>query len=240
MAGARAAAGAAAAAAATEKRTHPLETPCLVACTVRQFMSGPFAGNANAAQMMKQPSGQSAYWYFSNSNTIHQLKDEHAIAKKQKTIWWDHGSMGIYTNTANDHASRMTNSMNVVKSTERKIEDGTPFEKQPPPADAAKAPPLQMQFQASPVVLITAFSYERYIGLVPFLPTVMQEAEHISVCGSPVIPNARPAHDAHYLSPMTRRRCFPVSGSTTRMSPSSKRPFPAAKRGSSWARAAPW
>ena len=93
--------------------------------------------------------------------------------------------------------------------------NGRPFDKQP----LAQEPPLHMLFPSNNLALITAFSYERHTGLVPFLSTVPAEAEHISVRSN--IPK-------HHVA------------STTRMLPSSKKPFPTAKRGSSSAKEAPW
>ena len=42
-------------------------------------------------------------------------------------------------------------------------------------------PPLHMQVPLMPSVLMTAFSYEQQAGLLPVLPTVPAEAEHIAV-----------------------------------------------------------
>ena len=55
--------------------------------------------------------------------------------------------------------------------------NGMPFNKQP----LAQEPPLHMLFPSNDLALITAFSYERHTGLVPFLSTVPAEAENISV-----------------------------------------------------------
>lgn len=54
-----------------------------------------------------------------------------------------------------------------------------PFEEQPLALDPHAH--MHVSSTVKPVVLITAFSYERYAGLVPLLPTVAAEANHISV-----------------------------------------------------------
>jgi len=44
---------------------------------------------------------------------------------------------------------------------------------------------VQFPFRSS--VIITAFTYQHQAGLVPFLATVMQEAEHISESSSQIV-----------------------------------------------------
>jgi len=60
----------------------------------------------------------------------------------------------------------------------------------------------KVQFPLRPSVIITAFSYEHHTGLVRYLATVMQEAEHISVSGSNIILHFFPCVDTRC---MTRR-----------------------------------
>ena len=55
------------------------------------------------------------------------------------------------------------------------INDRAPFEEQSPYTH------MHVPSTLKPMVLITAFSYERHAGLVPLLPTVPAEASYISV-----------------------------------------------------------
>ena len=89
------------------------------------------------------------------------------------------------------------------------------------------------------VALVTAFSYVRQAGLIPRLSTI-PEADHISVrvC-HPQAASAfvhQQAMPLLFLEITLHRPCFRASASSIRTLRSAKKPFPAAKRGSTWAK----
>jgi len=101
-----------------------------------------------------------------------------------------HDSTTILTTTATIPAFDMTTNAN-ESAEDNDRQPTASFEKQ-------QDPPLQVTSPA----LITAFSYEQHIGLVPFLPTVIQEAEHISAV-LPCIQLENPSFD-------TFKGCLPA------------------------------
>ena len=161
--------------------------------------------------------------------------NEHS--KKQKIMESVPANSDSYS-TFTDRSSGLALDTSVSASTTNGVKKGLPFEKQPP---LAHEPPLHTLFPSNDLALITAFSYERHGGLVPFLATVPAEAEHISVRSFmpkavPLVPVLYPFQPTHAF----RRRYFHPSSLTTRTSPRSKKPFPTAKRGSSSAKLALW
>ena len=195
-------------------------------------MSELFECHGNVTQTTQQLAEQPEPLHFPNSICSNQ--DE--FAKKQR-IMETMPAVFDSNSTFTDTPKTLTYDTSISTIPMNGTKNGRPFDKQP----LAQEPPLHMLFPSNDLALITAFSYERHTGLVPFLSTVPAEAEHISVCST--MPKHHVTPSNVILCPLScafRRPYFHPYASTTRILPSSKKPFPTAKRGSSWAKGAPW
>ena len=167
-------------------------------------------------------------------NTIWSNQDE--FSKKQR-VMENVPAVFDSDSTFTDTPKTLTYDTSISTVPTNDIKNGRPFDKQP----SAQEPPLHMLFPSNHLALITAFSYERHAGLFPFLSTVPAEAEHISVRSTMLKQHVAPSNVLPHQSSCTLRRpYFHPSALTIRTLPSSKKPFPTAKRGSSSAKEAPW